>query len=1125
MEERVGEVWRIPHPDIYSNESVILLSKPLPIEQFMPACHARTIRTLTSNANYFAYSSKTTAVIFDAKTKKSKAVISKRDTSISTIRFANGKSPLLGVAFCDNTTSFFDISKMEKVVECVSPGPMVSLTWFYGSGMCAGFTHSIDTLRFCTPQEPGCTWREVPVLLPPMAQTYCHDVNGNHIMIGADKTGEMYWIDLTASDMKTFQENGKHIVSICGDPLNPANCLVCWKEGQWGLFDAYNGLSLIKKCDVGGGNEFAAAVWLKHPPGLFVIGLAKFGILKLWTTTGDAPLDSVTLNGAGVRQMDVLGNGDLLIAFADGRVIAYSWKKKRIVWDARGGHTSTINGIQFSPTHSNEMVTSSAGGLCIWNLENMSLIEKISVKEQITCVTQCQSGDIIFGTSNGNLQVVSHDTRTIVRVFSLGECRILSVSSCPSDEAYVCAVTHNGKCILVDLDGEKIVWCLDSIRALSCCFAKAGDNSQLAIGCQGGVLTVLDAFDREWTRRDLVFESQCFISVVARGHWAFTMSSSGEIVSWSLLLASEPPQCVAQRCDESAGITVHPHEPMFAYRSRKGTIKIVDGIRHQTVSKIKGHGSTVRLAFSLHNPFLFVTATSDAVIRLWSVDYLFIRRLFSGGTDDRDMSLRPFEGSCELKELFSRVAWGREPSASSAFRPHIADLVWMSETRALSMVCGEAHRETSVLKRARVKSKEQMVMAAEKELRAGNIKKACELLFSAGEYDKSLGMAPSVSYEFWQNLMQKRAEVCQSPNDKAKALVLAGKYDEAVEVLVNARMFSSALLVAATKRIKQPLRVKTVGTSKSTEKAKPFSLINNTFSDDMDYYTYLVAKKEASFYLSQSKVYKAAAAFLSIGDISSAFFTLLRNGELYAAWIFGKTFQIENEKIARIFLLLRGFSTEAYLEVSKDLRAKLVIARRLEDEEEWNRFLKDIDLEDISNFINDDMGPPIVQKMHKLCLTCDYPTAIDVGLKELKENLKKPAWDFNYCQAICRELELIPSGVACVRAEILVYSMYLGAYDAMWKGYRGAFSTLLMTADKVARASELKFALDLLSHLKDNAKLATRSAVQIVTHVTEDLDTCGDGSGNVTMPRALALSIFDCVSFLTDGSGNQFLVW
>ena len=1104
-----------------------------PVASFPAGCRcgAENLRVVTSNDLYFAYASSCEVMVFNAATKELVRLISSKSRTVLTIRLGTRKSRWLAVVFRSGSecaTVFYDLENQKEVGEFVSSELIVSLTWVDLNSTCVAFKASLGALLFCNP-EVDRQWSSIMAPFSPMAVTYAVDLKEHVVLAGADKTGNLHRFDFTNVKIDTFDSGGKHVVSMTGDPFNPVNCLVCWKEGQWGLFDVSNGLTMISQCVVSGGGEFAGAVWLRHPPGMFIIGLANTGVLRLWTTTGDRPVESVTLNEAGVTQMEILRNHELLVAFSDGRIVAYSWKTKAVTWEIVGGHTKAVSGVAFMEDYF--VTTSIDGSICTWNMETMARVDRIVGTEPISCACFCPDVQyLVLGTYTGSLQVFSMRGDRKMEVVQSWKSVLKSRIVCllPDDCGSRCvfAMAASSECVVFSLENQTIVWALPETKGIT---GATLTGSGLVLSCKDGSIILADFCKGGNFKTVQVLPSGQSIMAIA--------ACSGSPTT--IAITTSDQRFIRCTLDGTlAGLSEMTTPVQFDWLASLSEDKFVGGKRgsetfvfEEIQLAMRGdwsikefcHGVTCCGKSAHQFAPLLVWGSKGGTVNVW-IDDAYQEKHF-----DNRKGIRPFEGSREFDKLLCHMAGESCESEGSDVkgeipldiecRPHIREILQATEQKTLEMTSSTTS-DGPIIKRA-IMNKKRMISAAHLEILSGNIKRGCDLLFGAGEHDKALSMAPAVSYEYWQQLMRDRADMCQSPTDKARSLFLCGDYDSATEVLTDAELFSSAFLIAATKRVKKPLAVKEVRSREM--KPQPLLLVDKDFNSNDSYYMYLVAKSEASHYLSQQKIYRAASAFLSIGDINNAFQLLLKNGEFEAAWTVDKKFHLNNEKIGLYYLTYMENETDKLRSLPEWLKLKLVPMIHFESQEAKERYFEKLGLLNPKALINDKLGPPSVQKMYQLCLDGDHSNAIDIGLQELKGQLKQPAWDFKYCQAICRCLELIRSPVRLVRREIMVYSYYLGAYEAMWNGHRDAFDVLIRVAISVCRSQNFDFMLGLLTALRDNAAISTRPGVVVNPPTSWPPDCVANGL--ITMPRSLALRIFDVTPFLPDGAGNYWYVW
>ena len=1127
------------HDELRCNRCVVY---PLiePAATFPPGCKcgAENLRVVTSNDLYFAYASSCEVRVFNAATKELVRLISGHGRTVLTIKLGTRKSRWLAVVFRSGSecaTMFFDLENQRDVGEFVSSELIVSLTWVDLNSTCVAFKASLGALLFCNP-EVDRQWSSIIAPFSPMAVTYAVDLKEHVVLAGADKTGHLHRFDFTNVKIDTFDSGRKHVVSMTGDPFNPVNCLVCWREGQWGLFDVSNGLTMISQCVVSGGGEFAGAVWLRHPPGMFIIGMANTGILKLWTTTGDRPIESVTLHEAGVAQMEILKNQELLIAFTDGRIVAYSWKTKTVTWEIVGGHTKAVSGVVF--VEECVVTTSIDGSICIWDTESMARVDRLVGTEPISCADYLEiSRSLVCGTYTGSLQLFSIKDRLMTKSYKnvLKSKIVRLLTDCVSGIDSVFAMGASSECVVLSLPYGEVLWSLPETTGVT---DAALARDKIVLSCKDGSVIWADfAEDSDFKKVQLLPTGE---SILAISSWKPT--SDYIVVSTSDQRILRFEQDGSQSLEVKTPIPFDWLNCLSAYRivgGKRGSETFILGATElSTFHTLSKEISQCATCFEKRHGMmedLSVSGSSGGTVNVWITDYARRKRFTL-----RHETLPSFEGTREFFELLcmmtgistEREEMGdREIPVDIEHRPHIRDILQASERKTLEMTFN-LNADGPILKQAII-SKKRIVAAAHLEILSGRIEHGCDLLFAAGEHDKALAIAPAVSYEYWQQMMRDRAFICQTPAGRARSLFLCGDYDSATEVLAHAELFSSAFLIAATKRVKKPLAVKEVR-SREAKQLGPLLLFDEDFNSNDSYCMYLVAKSEASQHLSQHKIYRAASAFLSIGDINSAFQILFQNGEFEAAWNLDQGFQMKNEKIGLYSMRNMqkyNFSVASLNELARmfrnrpeSLKWKFVPMIRFASQEQLDQFFEVIELPKPKTLVSDKLGPPIIQKMYHLCLDCDHSNAIDIGLQELKVQFKQPMWDFKYCQAICRFLELIWSEVRLVRREVMVVSYYLGAYEAMWNGHRDAFDEMIRIAISVCRSENFEFMLGLLTALRDHAVISPRPGVVVNPPTAWPTETCVFEE-NFTMPRPLALRIFNVSPFLPDGSGDQWIVW
>jgi hypothetical protein len=161
--------------------------------------------------------------------------------------------------------------------------------------------------------------------------------------------------------------------------------------------------------------------------------------------------------------------------------------------------------------------------------------------------------------------------------------------------------------------------------------------------------------------------------------------------------------------------------------------------------------------------------------------------------------IRPLEGMRQMRKLAQRISRKQEGKLTFDANDiaHTVDIVRLSSKTVQKCMSG-GMRETSLIRRA-VKSREKMQEAAKLELYMGNVKRYCELMFAAGEFDLAIAAAPAVSVRFWSEMVKNRAKLYDDANDIANCYLVNSQVDEAVSVLLNSGMGDKAFLCAAAR--------------------------------------------------------------------------------------------------------------------------------------------------------------------------------------------------------------------------------------------------------------------------------------------------------------------------------------
>jgi hypothetical protein len=224
-----------------------------------------------------------------------------------------------------------------------------------------------------------------------------------------------------------------------------------------------------------------------------------------------------------------------------------------------------------------------------------------------------------------------------------------------------------------------------------------------------------------------------------------------------------------------------------------------------------------------------------------------------------------------------------------------------------------------------------------------------------------------------------------------------------------------ALLVAAVHRT--PPVVRPVRQPAVDNRSSSCEYVVRNFAANDDLLAYLIVSEAVGNYMKGGLLLRAITAFLTIGDVVSAFRVARLNGEFATALLLAKTFQIDDLPVFETFLRLSEFSPASWEFVPQSLAARLRICNVVEPTG------------------NEVEGATAGERVHALLVNGRMAEGVQLGMEFVKGEIAKPVWDFCELRGICRELEMLPHDKVVEVEEIHALSLYLATFEAMWKGY------------------------------------------------------------------------------------------
>lgn len=1106
-------------------------------------------KSLSCSKRFLAFSSYMTLVVYD-QTNFRLVRLFTSNSVIRTIQFSKKNDNFIAIATNDYAI-IYDIILNAQVSRIYTPHSLYTMCWTPDDSIIVGFSHNYDTMFFfnskiesykqynsfkydineqlydpnhgyfnvsLSPNENSNEEEKIHKIQILFNDTYIAtsiSLKQKAIFILGCEASQIVRVSIEENKFDFFKP-GKECGVIKGidyDPFNPTNCLTVWSNGIIILLDLSTD-QMIEIHRVTIDLNLTSSIFLSSPPGHFLVGNGNNGVIQLFSSTSNDPIEKTTVGNCGIRYMERASSSiknlrdSVVINFIDGSIIVFDLFSRQKIWQNHSAHTNTVFDVKLLPTNPDILVSLGAeGSVCTWSIDDMTPIDRFVDKDdRFICMTITRgSGYIICGCQSGSIVVFSVKMLKILykmKIFENGS-RVRSIDGSYHQPGLILVTSEDGQLFLFDVEKKNVVWKpsnemknvqntllkddevsleienqkkskkqkaiqSEELKFHGVAFSPHKDKT-FASSCSSGILFINKDSSSYTLFSDDKYDLASVLWCPHDENILITTSDSGRVILWELLDGKKcKTKVITNHNGKSRGIAFHPTFKWLAASSGyDGCIHLFNISTYEVYCQVSAHNEpTYGLTFSPINPYLLVSSAADTTIRLWSIDKLFQSRednlsnIFSKSI--QELALRPLEGYEELIDLLIRLDKDNNNQSENetdndeglnknsitfreGFIPHINDCIRIIRRRIRRMISASP-RETSMIKKA-IKSRERMINAAKLALMSGNQKKYCELLFAAGEYDKALAVAPSVSYEFWRNLMKERIKLFESTNDKVNYQILIGEQEEAIKEITTKTKddqdYNNAMLIAASQIFSDiTFRVAQVKSKSKVEDNEKYKYCDLLFEKNQRLFEYFIASKASMFYLEKGKIFRAASCLLAVGDLKSAINILERNGELMAATFIANKFNLMNRKLAIKLMKINPSFVWKFLPT--ELQTFTFPLLSIEDQ------LQNIDHEKPKN--TDDTN--VANKMLNLLIEMNKDTKeshsklkniILIGLSFLTEQLQKDSWDFMNVKEVLDVFELIDTDSFSQKNLIFLNSIdfYVATYNALWKGLKKIIQKLV----------------------------------------------------------------------------------
>lgn len=909
-------------------------------------------------------------------------------------------------------------------------------------------------------------------------------IPGTDTLYYASSNGKIFTADINGKNVKN-SDFYSHPIDILFDPLNYCNCLLLTKLSKWVYVDLVPNPHIIsssENIDI----LFSCGDWIPGLPNHIILGDSRYGIIYIYQVSTTKRIFSQTIGTSPLYYMRSISNNECLCAFMDGSFGIYDYIQKKYTECSSKDHLQTIFAAEFCSDSSTLLSASYDGTFCFWNAPDLKKKGNIELEQTNHNVYSANSshggGFLAVGTREGYVDFYSLDNGRLLFSQKLHNSYILSVKWMPykNKQNIIASAGGDKVCNIFDVDSRLVtvrVTLKNELRRVdwspySESIAIACSDGSVYIRNDGGNYFVVKSkdsplFDVKWSPHDENVIGSC--------------NDDGDIIIFDV--SSGTFQSVPGHKGAARAVAFIPNNKDHMLSGGYDGKLILWNIKTLTkVCQIDACVSHIyNIEFSKACPNLFLTSSRDATIKLWTIDNIFpeehTEKMLKGEkyVCERYIS-KP--GFVQLTKLLHRIL---KDSTKISFGEndllHVRDLLRISKKRHKKAVSSLPTDHTHIQKSKKYKMLAEE--AAQAALRNGQPNRFCELMFLSGNYDEALIVAPMISYGFWQGLIDARIQMLGNTQEAAELSLIAGRVDDAVDILLKNECYEVALLVtvSAKERHFQP---KTISIRSNEEFELP-EFINKDMNL-VDYKLYKVASERSRLYASQGHSLLAAASLLTVGDIVGCIHRLINSGEIEWAMdvsITTKTPILSLMSKYFMYCCYHNIERMAFKYLPPKLKRLHAASIVFESDEERSAFYKENGLKTPKEYANEIKSLKGMSSVQFRFLAGKIDDALSVCVHYAEQLIGSGDMNFIAMQEVVQYLHICAphikpndeTGNACI-----ALCHYCGLYEAFWKGFNDIIPKLLSCF--IHHSSESKSAA--ICSLSDELRIITSISVAII---------------------------------------------
>lgn len=1097
-------------------------------------------QAITSNLSFCAYMSPNAVFVYSLPEFRAISMISSSLRLVTGLSIAPGQSPLIIISYSDNKNIIFDCRTSITQKSFQTQHFIVGLEWSQDGKDIYCFSTFFSIFNIYHYDQN--VLEEVSIENLMNLRHFCLVPNKDKCLIGGNHNGRVSYINIETK-MHQYDEKDQKVRGVCIDPRNEDHCLCVW-ERSWTCYEITDSMVRIANHD----DEkltFGAACYLEKPFGHFMTGDSSMGIVRIWSPASDEPVESYTVHQYGFRGMKTISRNRIACSFEDGMFGVLCLKKRELIFQNAAGHSAAIIGCCFSPSNTNSLITASCeGSICIWDTKSLEQVDRIVNRHQNKYLSAMDvsngGGFAAVGYSNGKIAFYSFQTHKKLFTAKIHSEKIISVQFNIKRANYLLISSKSKDISLFDVETKRVISRFPVIGTPNAIACSPHSAALFVVGTHEGNIYIISDKTEVIDVPNEIIKTICFspydnslIAAATASSKVLVYNMKKKKMMFIYNYGSGKPSSMCWN---------RYMQNILLIGTTSGSVLVLDIHKQKKIYQFHAHYGPIRkLVFNQLHPFEFITVSSDITIKKWEIDKLFfpleVNSLLLKDEEHCMSFFRPLDGYGTINSLTKYLSnKGEKCFDEEETVVHFEHALEHAKERSELLI---RNQDVGTIMKRAIQRKRVLHDAARICLHSGNVQQYCEFVFAAGDYDKAIAMAPAVSISFWKELMDQKTKQQNDEISKVQLYLITGKINEAIKILLENNKGDAAFTVSCADA--EDLYIGDEKFAIQPPKPKQIPKIPIDLNTNHFLYEYSVVQEKAQYHRLLGQPLLAAAAYMSIGDMTNALIHLMRDGELFYAMEIDLSTDFRliplRERFVK-FCIAHNCGIEDAFSIL-DIVSKKKLAAMVEFEKKPERFA----FFKIIGLIPLDEPASTQETIHFHLLNGDITEGVTLCIATLKDILSKPAWDWFEVRELVEELELcnLKYVSAQLRNESIAIALYVAMFEAMWKGYVSIVDPLREKLEQLIKENDIAwlrpkfYQMTLAQKLSNHTKSGIRINCTGFDSINVKLDNDGEpirkgpvfilGSKGENMLMQTALKWFDITPFSPLLNGDIFFMY